>query len=96
MAENGIATCDWIHLDGKVHDTNRIDFLQRNIMSLGKAASEGVPMHGCFVWSLLDNMEWYTGYAKCFGLIYVDYPTSKRIIKDSGFWYKQFIQELVV
>lgn len=96
MAENGIPTCDWVHLDGKVHDTNRIDFLQRNIMSLEKAAGEGVPMHGYFVWSLLDNMEWYTGYAKRFGLIYVDYPTSKRIIKDSGLWYKQFIQGLVV
>jgi beta-glucosidase len=41
----------------------------------------------------LDNFEWAYGYAKRFGLAYVDYTTQARIIKDSGKWYAQTIAE---
>ena len=93
IAENGISLCDWVCLDGKVHDTQRIDFMERNILALQKAYNEGIPMHGYFVWSFMDNMEWMAGYAKRFGLVYVDYRTQKRIIKDSGLWYAKFIKD---
>ena len=57
-----------------------------------KAIQEGVPVHGYFAWSLLDNFEWAYGYAKRFGLIYVDYETLQRIPKASAKWYGQVIR----
>jgi len=92
IAENGVPLCDWVCLDGGVHDGQRIDYLKRNINELIKANNEGVPIAGYFVWSLMDNMEWLTGFAKRFGIVYVDYETQKRTIKDSGYWYSDFIK----
>ena len=82
---------DTISLDGKVHDPNRIDFLNRYLLQLGKAKDEGVDIRGYFEWSLMDNFEWNCGYTERFGLVYVDYETQKRIIKDSGYWYRDVI-----
>ncbi len=45
-------------------------------------------MRGYFLWSLLDNFEWASGYTKRFGIYYVDYATQTRTLKDSGFWFK--------
>ena len=73
---------DWISLDGSVHDPQRIDFLHRYLLELQKACQEGVDMRGYFHWSILDNFEWAEGYKERFGLIYVDYPTQKRVLKD--------------
>jgi beta-glucosidase len=53
----------------------------------------GVDVRGYFVWSLLDNFEWSFGYSKRFGIIYVDYLTQRRVIKDSGHWYAQVITQ---
>ena len=55
------------------------------------AIADGVPIIGYSVWSLFDNFEWAAGYSCRYGLIYVDYPTQKRIIKDSGWWYRDVI-----
>ena len=52
---------------------------------------DGVPVKGYFHWSLLDNMEWNSGYSDRFGLVYVDYRTQERIIKDSGYWCSDVI-----
>jgi beta-glucosidase len=52
---------------------------------------DGVDLRGYFVWSLLDNFEWANGYSKRFGLIYVDYVTQRRILKDSAKWYAEVI-----
>jgi len=52
-----------------------------------------IKFSGYFVWSLLDNFEWAYGYSKRFGLIYTNYPTQKRIIKASGWWYKKVIEK---
>ncbi len=92
ISENGISTHDWISLDGKVHDMNRIDYLNRHLLHLGKAIAQGVDVRGYFQWSLMDNYEWARGYYDRFGLIYVDYPTGERTIKDSGLWYHQVIE----
>ena len=91
ITENGMANVDWVSLDGKVHDPQRIDFLNRYLLCLSKAIDEGVDVRGYFQWSLTDNFEWAEGYSKRLGLIFVDYPTQKRIIKDSGYWYKDVI-----
>lgn len=91
VTENGMSNCDWVSLDGKVHDPQRIDFLSRYLMALRRACEHGVDAHGYFQWSLLDNFEWSEGYKQRFGLVYVDYPTQKRILKDSAYWYKEVI-----
>lgn len=92
ITENGVALKDWVMDDGKVHDTARIDFLSRYLKNLRKAAAEGVEIDGYFVWSIMDNFEWAHGYEKRFGLVYIDYESQNRIIKDSGYWYKKVIE----
>ncbi|MBO5237162.1 MAG: beta-glucosidase [Lachnospiraceae bacterium] len=92
ITENGMCCHDTVSLDGKVHDPNRIDFINRYLLKLRKAVDDGVDVRGYFVWSLLDNMEWIRGYDPRFGLIYVDYNTFERIPKDSFYWYKQVIE----
>ena len=92
ITENGVSCHDTISLDGKVHDPNRIDFLHRYLRQLKRAAKEGVDIRGYFEWSLLDNFEWSCGYTERFGLVYVDYENQCRIIKDSGYWYRDVIE----
>ena len=92
ITENGITTHDWVSLDGKVHDPNRIDFIHRYLKGLKEASEEGADVRGYFYWSLMDNFEWSMGYNPRFGLIYVDYETCKRTPKDSAEWYSQVIK----
>ena len=92
ITENGCTTRDQIFLDGKVHDPQRIDMLNRFLLELNRAVREGIAIKGYFEWSLMDNFEWADGYKQRFGLIYVDYPTQKRIPKDSFYWYKEVIK----
>nr|MBC8512606.1 family 1 glycosylhydrolase [Dehalococcoidia bacterium] len=91
ITESGMANVDWVSLDGRVHDPQRIDFLNRYLLKLQQASGDGVDICGYFQWSLLDNFEWAEGYKQRFGLVYVDYPTQKRILKDSAYWYKEVI-----
>ena len=92
ITENGMAGMDWVHLDGKVHDTYRIDFMHRYLLGLKRAMDEGVPVIGYQYWSILDNYEWAEGYDKRFGLVYVDYRTQERTMKDSAYWYGEVIK----
>jgi len=92
ITENGMSCHDAISLDGAVHDPNRIDFLHRYLLALKEAADEGTDISAYFLWSIMDNFEWNKGYYERFGLIYVDFRTQKRIIKDSGYWYKEVIE----
>lgn len=92
ITENGAAFDDLLS-DGHVHDAKRITFFQSYLAQALKAKNEGVKLEGYFAWSFTDNFEWAEGYQKRFGLVYVDYPTQKRIIKDSGFWYKDFLEK---
>jgi beta-glucosidase len=87
VAENGLTCRDWVSLDGAVHDAQRIDFIARYVGALHRAMRDGVPVLGYFHWTFLDNFEWAQGYRHRFGLVYVDYPTQKRILKDSAKWY---------
>ena len=93
ILEDGLACNDIISLDGKVHDSNRIDFLTRYLTELEKAYKAGVPILGYFHWSFTDNFEWHSGYDPRFGLIYVDYETQQRIPKDSAYWYSDLIKK---
>lgn len=92
ITENGMSCHDTVSLDGKVHDPNRIDFIQRYLQKLQRAVEEGIDVRGYFHWSLTDNFEWAKGYQERFGLIYVDFLTQKRIWKDSAYWYQDWIK----
>ncbi len=92
ISENGMADNDFPSTDGKVHDLRRMDFIERYIKSMQKAMTEGIPVLGYQYWSVMDNFEWAEGYDPRFGLIYVDYETQKRIIKDSGYFYRKIIE----
>jgi beta-glucosidase len=91
ITENGCSTRDLISLDAQVHDPQRIDLVHRYLLELARGIGDGVPVKGYFHWSLLDNFEWAEGYKQRFGLVYVDYPTQKRIPKDSFYWYQKVI-----
>ena len=91
ISENGLSCNDIIFLDGQVHDPKRIDYLHRYLVELSRAIAEGVPVMGYLQWSFLDNFEWSNGYDERFGIIYVDYPTLRRIPKDSARWYAEVI-----
>ncbi len=92
FSENGFCNTDFVHLDGKVHDPQRIDFLSHYLGGLKRAAAEGLPVAGYFYWSILDNFEWAEGYKDRFGLVHVDYQTQKRTPKDSYYWYREVVR----
>ena len=76
----------------RIHDTQRTDYIARHIEAVAEAIRKGVRMNGYMVWSLLDNFEWASGYAKRFGIVHVDYQTQRRTLKDSALWYRDFLQ----
>jgi len=82
-------------VDGAVHDTDRIDYLNRHFTAAHRAIQRGVDLRGYFVWSLMDNFEWSYGYAKRFGIVRNDYDTQERLIKDSGHWVSQVAATLI-
>lgn len=91
ITENGAAYPD-VRENGAVHDPKRIAYLKRYLEQLARAVSDGSDIGGYFVWSFMDNFEWAYGYTKRFGLIYVDYETKERIVKDSGRWYSETVR----
>jgi len=91
VTENGAAFGDVRSHDGRVHDPERTAYLESHIGAVLRAAADGAPVSGYFVWSLLDNFEWAHGYSKRFGIVYVDYPTQRRIPKQSALWYRDMI-----
>jgi beta-glucosidase len=92
LTENGVPLPDTRGPDGRVQDPRRVRFLRDHLVQVHKAVQEGVPVLGYFCWSLMDNFEWALGYGPRFGLVYVDYPTQARIIKDSGRWFSRAIR----
>lgn len=92
VSENGMANTDFIMEDGCVHDPQRISFLKGYLCGLKRAVEENYPVFGYLYWSILDNFEWAEGYDQRFGLIYVDFSTQRRILKDSAIWYTSWIQ----
>jgi len=87
VTENGAAFNDVPDENGSVADENRIAYLSAHIAAVARARQLGADVRGYFAWSLMDNFEWAHGYAKRFGLTYVDYATQERIPKSSARWY---------
>jgi beta-glucosidase len=90
ITENGMANPDKVE-HGQVPDAARIDYVKRHLAALRDAMAQGVDVRGYFLWSLLDNFEWNSGYSKRFGIVHVDYATQRRTPKASANWYRDFI-----
>jgi beta-glucosidase len=93
VTENGVPVPDGLDFDGRVRDERRIRYLKNHIFQVHRAIEDGVPVRGYFHWSLMDNFEWALGYAHRFGLLYVDFGTLKRSVKDSGRWFAKVIAD---
>ncbi|SCF02621.1 broad-specificity cellobiase [Micromonospora coriariae] len=93
VTENGLPTPDALATDGAVDDTGRISFLRDHLAAAHRAIAAGVPLESFHVWSLLDNFEWDAGYDQRWGLVYVDYPTQRRVLKSSAHWYRSVIAD---
>ena len=91
VTENGAAYDDDAPTNGCVDDPRRLDYLRAHLESIERAVAAGVDVRGYCAWSLLDNFEWQHGYSKRFGIVYVDYPTLRRIPKASALWYRDLI-----
>lgn len=92
ITENGAAFYDTLS-EGKVEDTQRINYLASYLDQIKRAAHENQKLKGYFVWSLLDNFEWAEGYSQRFGLVHVDFETQKRTLKSSALWFKKFLED---
>lgn len=93
IMENGASYPDTVSDDQMVHDSLRVDYYRSYIRALHETIRQGVDVKGYFAWSLLDNFEWGEGYSSRFGIVYVDFETQKRIIKDSGKFYSKVIRD---
>ncbi len=91
VTENGAAFPDVWDGGDTVNDPQRVSYLQEYLTACAEALEQGAPLRGYFVWSLMDNFEWGEGYSKRFGIVYVDYPTQRRVIKESGHWYTSLL-----
>ena len=92
VTENGAAFKDEWHGEEVISDPRRVSYLQEYIQAVGESIQQGAPVKGYFIWSLLDNFEWSEGYSKRFGIVYVDYPTQRRIPKESSQWYASLLK----
>ena len=93
VTENGVPVPDGVDFDERVRDYRRIRYLRDHLEQVHRAITDGVPVEGYFVWSLLDNFEWSFGYRMRFGLVYTDFENLRRTIKESGYWYSQVIRD---
>jgi beta-glucosidase len=91
ITENGAAFPDEL-INNEVDDTKRKQYIIDNLAQILKAKNEGYTVEGYFIWTLTDNFEWAEGYHPRFGLIHIDFETQKRIIKNSGHWYANFLK----
>jgi beta-glucosidase len=96
ITENGAAFDDVLSKDKRLHDAKRIDYIKRHLIKVAELNEQGEDIRGYFIWSLMDNLEWEHGYSKRFGIIYIDYETQERILKDSALWYKNLIEKRTI
>ena len=93
VTENGASYSTSPDEKGNIPDEFRTNYLRTHFAAMYRAIQAGVPLAGYFVWSLMDNFEWSFGFSQRFGIIWVDYETQKRTLKDSAKWYKNVIKK---
>jgi beta-glucosidase len=89
ITENGCSYGDYPDASGRVADVRRIHYYREHLRELGRAIQDGADVRGYHSWSILDNFEWSEGYTQRFGMVFVDFPTQRRIMKDSAKWYSR-------
>jgi beta-glucosidase len=89
ITENGCSYGDYPDANGRVTDTRRIDYYREHLRELAHAIRDGADVRGYHAWSILDNFEWAEGYTQRFGLVYIDFPTQRRYMKDSAKWFSK-------
>ena len=92
ITENGTGDKDIVFEDDRVNDEYRIKYLQLYLTELVKAIEEGSDVRGYFMWTMVDNFEWSSGYSHRMGFVRVDHDTQERTIKDSAYWYRDTIR----
>ncbi|QLJ07626.1 beta-glucosidase [Pseudoalteromonas sp. JSTW] len=92
ITENGAAMADSL-VDGEVYDIERVDYYHTHLNAVCNAIRQGVNIQGYFAWSLMDNFEWAYGYEKRFGLVYIDYQSQQRILKESAKQYRALLKQ---
>lgn len=92
LTESGVCFPDY-PMEGKVHDVSRLKYHQDILKQVKKAIRQGIPIDGYFAWTLTDNFEWVEGFEPRFGLVYTNFETQERIVKDSGLWFKRWLRE---
>jgi beta-glucosidase len=91
VTENGASFDTAPDASGRIRDVRRLAYLRSHFEQAHRAIEDGIPLAGYFVWSLLDNFEWERGYGQRFGIVWVDYESQRRVLKDSARWYRQVI-----
>ena len=89
VTENGAAYDDEVAEDGTVPDPLRVAYLDSHFRTAHRAIADGIDLRGYFVWTLMDNFEWAKGLTKRFGMVHVDFPTQRRIPKQSARWFAE-------
>ena len=93
ITENGCAVPDVPDLDDYVEDRERVNYLRQHLIELHKAIQQGVNVKGYFIWSLMDNFEWASGFGPRFGIVRTNYDTQERTPKLSARWYAEVIKQ---
>jgi beta-glucosidase len=90
ITENGACFKDKL-IDGNIMDIQRCNFFESHLIALKRLVDDGIPLNGYYVWALTDNFEWHHGYNARFGLVYINYNNKQRILKQSAYWWKDFL-----
>jgi beta-glucosidase len=96
ITENGCSYGDYPDANGRVADNRRIDYYREHLRELARAIRDGADVRGYHAWSILDNFEWAEGYTQRFGLVYIDFPTQRRYMKDSAKWFSKIASTNIV
>ena len=92
ITENSVPNCNETVVDGRIHDQDRIRYIQGFLDQIRRTMAEGADVRGYYLWSLLDNFEWSAGTSCRYGLLHTDFETQRRIWKDSAYWYRDLIK----
>jgi beta-glucosidase len=96
ITENGAAFDDTLSDKKRINDVERINYIKSHLLKIADLNQQGADIRGYYLWSFMDNFEWAYGYSKRFGIVYVDFKTQERILKDSALWYKDVIKNRAI